>query len=482
MQSRRDQLQAYQFQRRRAVAALLLGAPDVAEPPMRRLTLTTIAGLMVAAILAAGFAIVGLIRPATTAAWRQPGTVIVERETGARYLLVDGALHPVLNYASALLALGQPGASVAMVARAALREVPRGPAIGIAGLPDSLPAPADLVPGPWLACSQARRTPAHVAEVTVSLTAGEAAAALIDEEAGVLVSTSDGSREYLLYEGRRLLLGADAATALQLGRYIAVPVGTAFLNAVPEGVALDPAVFKFTKPDPGAPALTVGDKPVQVGQVIKVSDSEDHYVMLSTGLVPVPPLDAALLAIRSPQLSFDSAAIQKAKKSSAAWPHPAGWPDQPPAIAPGPERVGAVCARYAAGAPVRFAVPADAQPLSQPIQASADSVLESGASAAGVADSVRVARGSAAIVCSDSGSEASACLDSDSAAVYLIAAPGVKFPMQRSVLPILGYDASAPSVLPAQFLQLVPTGPAFDRDAALREVPVTAPAPSPSPS
>ncbi|MDT4984661.1 MAG: hypothetical protein QOF95_2151 [Pseudonocardiales bacterium] len=63
VQSRRDQLQAYRFVNRRALAALVSGEPDVIDPPMRRLTITTISGIMIAILIAVGFALLGVIKP-----------------------------------------------------------------------------------------------------------------------------------------------------------------------------------------------------------------------------------------------------------------------------------------------------------------------------------------------------------------------------------------------------------------------------------
>src|SRR5438874_8458277 len=104
MQSRRDQLHAYRFLTRRAVSAVVTGDPDVAESPMRRLSLTTISGVMIAIVVAAGAYVVGLLKPGSTNGWKNPGTIIVERETGARYILDShGKLVPTLNYPSAVL-------------------------------------------------------------------------------------------------------------------------------------------------------------------------------------------------------------------------------------------------------------------------------------------------------------------------------------------------------------------------------------------
>lgn len=473
MQSRRDQLHAYRFQARRAVAALVLGQPDVVEPPMRRLTATTLAGVLIAIIVAAGFAVVGLIRPAATDAWRRPGAVIVEEETGARLILVDGTLHPVLNYTSALLALGQAGASAVVTPRAALRDVPRGAAIGIAGLPDSLPAQGDLVSSPWLTCTRASRSAINVSSVAVSAYGGvDAAGTPIERGTAVLVTSPDGSARHLLIGGRRLLIGGDAvAAALRLDREQALPVGSAFLASLPEASPLvAPAV-----PDAGAAGPVIGAARPQVGQVVDVTGSDAHYLVLSDGLAPLMPLPASLLGTLTvagrilPALQVDASAVLQAPKSALGWAPPADWPDEVPAIDPEPARVGAVCARFDAGdgGASSLVVPADASAPNQRIVAP---VQESARSAAGQADSVRLARSSAAIARSDSGA----------ATVYLIAGSGQKFPMEPEVLPLLGYADPPVIVLPAQFLQLAPTGPALDPVAARREAPVAGPAPAPS--
>ncbi len=63
MPTRRDQLHAYRFEQRRAVAALVTGEPNAREAPLRRLTLATLSGIVIAAVVAAGFAVLGLLNP-----------------------------------------------------------------------------------------------------------------------------------------------------------------------------------------------------------------------------------------------------------------------------------------------------------------------------------------------------------------------------------------------------------------------------------
>jgi hypothetical protein len=91
MQTRRDQLHAYRFLTRRALAALVTGDPNAVEPPMRRLTVTTVSGLMIAVLVAAGFALFGVLKPSAGKSWQAQGTIIVERETGARYVYLHDA-------------------------------------------------------------------------------------------------------------------------------------------------------------------------------------------------------------------------------------------------------------------------------------------------------------------------------------------------------------------------------------------------------
>jgi len=79
VQTRRDQLHAYRFQNKRALAALVTGEPNVVEPPMRRLTITTISGIMIAILITVGFTLFGFIRPTGGDKWKEAGAVIVEQ-------------------------------------------------------------------------------------------------------------------------------------------------------------------------------------------------------------------------------------------------------------------------------------------------------------------------------------------------------------------------------------------------------------------
>jgi hypothetical protein len=110
MWSRRDQIQAYQFLRRRTVSAVLVGDANHPESPVRRTAIGLLVGCILLLLVLAGFGIFGLLRPGSSKAWQEAGSVVVEKETGARFVMDDqGALHPVLNYVSARLITGGSG-------------------------------------------------------------------------------------------------------------------------------------------------------------------------------------------------------------------------------------------------------------------------------------------------------------------------------------------------------------------------------------
>src|SRR5258706_5425271 len=175
MQSRRDQVQAQSYVLGRLTAALVTAEPEALENPHRRILVGTVAGALVAALVVAGFAVYGFLRPGGADSWRAPDTVVMEKETGSRYVLVNGALRPVLNYTSAVLLFGKRPAMVSASA-ASLRSVARGVPVGIVGAPDTLPDPAALDGVAWKVCAVASRDQAGALSTATILVADRAPA------------------------------------------------------------------------------------------------------------------------------------------------------------------------------------------------------------------------------------------------------------------------------------------------------------------
>src|SRR3954447_12973999 len=180
MASRADQLHSRQFTVQRVVAALAMRDADAATAPGRRIGGALLAGLLFGALGGAAGGVYAVLRPGGDASWRDGTSVIVEAETGARFVYRDGVLYPVLNYSSARLVLGA-NASTVRASRSALAGVPRGHPVGIAGAPDALPAAADLLPGNWTLCSRPASTAAGASPPSVESVLRVGASPVVDD-------------------------------------------------------------------------------------------------------------------------------------------------------------------------------------------------------------------------------------------------------------------------------------------------------------
>ncbi|MFD0354726.1 type VII secretion protein EccB, partial [Streptomyces sp. NPDC127110] len=194
MASRRDELNAYTFAKRRTVAAFLqpsaTGTEEGAPRPLR----AVLPGVVTGALILAGFGAWGMFRPQAPKGWDEPGAmVVVGKQSTTRYVVlttkVNGKdqtrLHPVLNLASARLLLDPRKSKVVQVEDKVLDagKPPRGPIIGIPYAPDRLPAKADAAKAKrWAVCQQPGGNNRGVQT---------AAFVLADREAGLL---DDGNR------------------------------------------------------------------------------------------------------------------------------------------------------------------------------------------------------------------------------------------------------------------------------------------------
>ena len=151
MQTQRDHVHAHEFQMTRMSNALVVGDSAGVDNPFQRPIVGLLTGILGAVLVLAGFVVYGWLVPGGQVSWRNPGTIIVEKETGDRYVYAGGRLRPVRNMTSARLLQGA-AATVKLVPHSSLRGVPRGPVIGLAGAPDVLPSAGDMLGGSWLAC------------------------------------------------------------------------------------------------------------------------------------------------------------------------------------------------------------------------------------------------------------------------------------------------------------------------------------------
>ncbi|MGC4812043.1 type VII secretion protein EccB [Micromonospora sp. DT228] len=451
MPSRQDQLHSYQFSVQRAVAALVMRETDPAQSPFRRLAGAGLASVLVAAIGLGGFALYGLFAGGGKG-WRDPGAVIVEKESGARFVYREQKLHPVLNYASALLIVGADRSKTVLVSRRTIDGVPRGLPLGIADAPDSLPAPGRLATAGWTVCSTAPGGETPRSALLIGTEAG--GGRLLGDEA-LLLRHPDGGL-HLVWHQRRYLVRdpSRVLAALATTRAQAVAVAPALLNSLPAGSDLAP----LDLPGLGQPASRVPD--AAIGTVYLVSNSgggRQYAVAVDAGVAGITELQAGLLLARTGQ----GEPVPMTLGRFAALPMvpdlaPSGAnapPPTPPRLAAGDD--GALCTRVTDDggvAEVRWGVPLRdlaATPRTAP------------GGGAVLADHVVVEPGRGAVV------EAAAAPGASGGAVSVVTDLGRRYVLaDREVLPMLGYREVRPVRLPAGLVSLVPAGATLDPAAA----------------
>ena len=449
-----DNLQAHRFMNRRVRAALLEGDAESNSRPLGRLGAGTYAGILVTIALLAVVGIIGVVNPGGSTAWREPGAFIVEEETGARYVFLDGALHPVLNYSSAKLLLGDR-LHVVTVSVRSLESAPHGPEIGIPKAPDSLPDAAHIVGTDWSACAvgnAADGEPFRTAMFPGIAAAGEP----IGTDAGHLVRTG-GGRTYLIWSGHAYEIPNQWLAAVGYTAADALPVGDDFIATLPAGqVIAPPTLGGIGRPGPALPGSV---DPVTVGSIF-ADRVNAYYVMTQDGLATLTPLQAGLLLADNrltaayggsnpSPLPINQAQVTEA--TLVPLPDPGlgeRAPTSAPELASLPPGDQQICIRYTLQqAPDIVIGPADPDEFT----------------AAGL---VQLPTGSGALVAARPNP------DSPGTTVYLVTDTGIRYPVAgQRTLEQLGLAGVSVAQLPAALVGLLPLGPLLDPAAAARPVP-----------
>ncbi|MFE2059857.1 type VII secretion protein EccB [Streptomyces sp. NPDC059446] len=146
MASRRDELNAYTFAKRRLVAQFLQPHPSGSEEGAPRPLRAVVPGVVVGAVVLAVFGAWGMFKPVAPQKWDTPyENVIIASKSTTRYVVLktDGKtqLHPVLNMSSAKLLLAPDKGTVVNVDESVLDsgKIPHGATLGIPYAPDRLP-------------------------------------------------------------------------------------------------------------------------------------------------------------------------------------------------------------------------------------------------------------------------------------------------------------------------------------------------------
>ena len=457
MQNRKDLLQAHRLMTQRSALALICGEPDSPNQPLRRLNLGTISSVLVGAIAAGVFAVLGLIAPGSASGLTRAGTLVIDSGSATAYVPCDGGkLCPALNEASALLALDSASVRRVNVSQASLAHYSIGPTIGVAGLPQDLPGPSDLVSGPWAVCA--------VSGVTTLVGGRSVGGTALGAAAAELATTGQGG-DWVLWNGARLLIQPQVAETLFPAMQVQT-VPLAWLDALPQGP-------DFTAPQiPGQGTVVTGPggTPATAGQVYGQPSgggaAAQYYVLLASGkLAQISATQAQLLEREPGAPAQRPISPSMATGDLSGTPIPAnGLPSTVPALAP---VTSALCVRYGPGLQRQIitggTVPAGATPTgATPTGATSTGATSTGATSAASVSQVWLPPAHGALAGAAPGSTASGVTS------YFLVTGASRYALSsQSVAAVLGYNLnSQATVLPAAILDLLPSGPALNPNAA----------------
>ncbi|MGH4035331.1 type VII secretion protein EccB [Actinomycetota bacterium Odt1-20B] len=367
MASRRDELNAYTFAKRRTLAAFIQPSPTGSEEGAPRPLRAVIPGAIVAVVLLAVFGAWGMFKPKAPTGWNKPNEkVIIASDSTTRYVILktgDGEpqLHPVLNMASAKLLLTPGKGEVVTVDESVLDKgkIPHGATIGIPYAPDRLPSPSEAGAAKrWAVCERP----------------GQGGRAI--QKAAFVLAERDQNRT----EGRERLRGGELLDVIapDKTRYVVDAEGRAYDISAKGESSKDREVLQriiagkgnkpqrvsrdwidtlskkdpITFPDLGArpgtaahaglgPEIRQFDK---VGMVLKADDGAktQHYVVLPGRVAPVSDFTAYLLLNSSAGVPGQGSRAQPARAGSFTpdrdnkeFPANSTWPTSRPHVVNG---------------------------------------------------------------------------------------------------------------------------------------------------
>ncbi|KOU76034.1 type VII secretion protein EccB [Streptomyces sp. MMG1533] len=353
MASRRDQLNAYTFAKRRMLAAFLQSSPDGSEEGAPRPLRSILPGIIVGVIVIAVFGAWGMFKPTAPKGWNTPNAkVIIASDSTTRYVVLKTGnqvqLHPVLNMASAKLLLNEGNGEVVTVAESVLDngKIPHGVTIGIPYAPDRLPSASEAGSEKrWVVCERPSAGGESIQKAALVLASRDMKATegkgekltggqllyVADPDGNRYVVDASG-RSYAIDKSDELLLRAVVGSGREPQK-----VSKEWLETLHPG---DPISFPEIPDQPGTAAGAPGqldEATNRVGMVLKGSDlnSDQYYVVLPGRVAPISAFVAQLLLFSEDLAGLGQAGQAKEMSPGAIVPGKAFgtehvWPTEDP--------------------------------------------------------------------------------------------------------------------------------------------------------
>ncbi|MFT4124922.1 MAG: type VII secretion protein EccB [Gordonia sp. (in: high G+C Gram-positive bacteria)] len=465
----RAQVNGYRFLLRRLEHALVRRDVRLLHDPMRAQMRALAIGTVLTMVALAGFGIWGLIRPQGSVG---DAHILVSKDSGGLYVLVDDVVHPVLNLASARLITGTDERPRS-VADSRLAGYPRGPLLGIPGAPVGIAPSAHPGTSTWTVCD--RVTGRQSVESVVIADHAHPGASIRGAGRDEALFVTDGAEDFLIYlieRGDGLVpvraeVDTDSVAVLRafgLEDHTPRPVTAGLLNTFPE-------VDELTPPDiPGA-GRTVDLVPggARVGSVVKTSGIDgaaSYHVLLADGVQQVGEPTAELLRLADPASTPEVISVPPALV--AAIPRTNTLPvDDFPAHLPRPLAVSStpvVCSIWARADGDTRARPGLLVGQRLPLPEGARPVALTSADGAGPGlDGVYVRPGSGEYV-QTTGAEPDS---SRAESLFYVSDSGVRFGIPDTATGRMLGRGDRPRPAPWPVLALLPAGPTLSRGSAL---------------
>lgn len=268
MATRKDQLDAFVFARRRMVANLVAPSATGSDEAAPRPVKTFFTSAILSAVAVAGVAVLGVFKPSAPSGWESG--LAVDSSSGAAYVYSpqDKELHPVLNITSARLLLGKSFKKFDVP-----DSVINGPGVtigapfGIPGAPPDVPTAANVDINQWMLCldSADHGNEATAGGKTVLEVGYGPGAQSTTSQIGFVVHDSQDKNylvtgDYAYPIADNGVLNPLASLSVGSGEHAGPWVSTAWLSAFRTGTPLQlPTVAGLGDPVPGQPGRHIGD-------------------------------------------------------------------------------------------------------------------------------------------------------------------------------------------------------------------------------
>ena len=497
MATRKDQLDAFVFARRRMVANLIAPTPTGSDEAAPRPVKTFFVSAILSAIAVAGVAVLGVFKPSAPSGW-QSG-LAVDSSSGAAYIYSpqDKELHPVLNITSARLLLGSNFKKFDVpdnVINGTNETI--GTPFGIPGAPPDVPTAGNVDLTQWTLCVQSKSSADQTqpgGKTILEVGYGNGGDSEATQGTAFVVHDSQG-KNYLVTGDYAYPIG-DNGVLLQLTGTSVAPgategpwVSDAWLKAFRPGSSLQfPTLANMGQHLPASLSSQPGTRIGDYGTLTAANGQQVGYIETSAGLIEVN-LFVYQLYSAGPQVSTSgaqkmtlsasavSAATPKNEQqnpfslSQAAgdWPRNTVTPIDSDGVHPS---FGVFCASYSGafdGDVPHLSLVYGSQ-LPQPLPSGAG-VVQSGGSS--YADVVLVRPGHAALARDVSGGDSQS-----SGAEYLVTDTGARYAMtptatlpgqtsSTSATKQLQYDNVHVSAVPDNWMRLLQAGAPLDPSVA----------------